>query len=73
MMKEIQITVARETSGWGKPWYCYSEQLGGIDYDWNGDGWTNCGSPRGEGKTIQEAIEDFLENVEEEIISFKWS
>jgi len=68
----IQITVARESSGWGKPWIAFSEQLGGIDYSCeDGESWTNCGSPIGEGKTIAEAIEDFCEQTDTE--SFKWN
>ena len=59
-MKPIQIKVEANLSGWGLPWYAYSEELGGIDYDWTGDSWQNCGSPQGVGRTIQDAIEDFI-------------
>ena len=68
----IQITVAPTLSGFGPPWMAYSEQLGGLDYSCeNGEDFTNCGSPIGEGKTIAEAIEDFCEQTDTE--SFKWN
>lgn len=66
-MTTIQITVIPAQIGFNSyGWCAYSEQLGGIDYDWTGDGWRNCGSPQGEGKTIPEAIDEFLEKIEED-------
>lgn len=72
-METIQITVTPARIGFNTfGWMAYSEQLGGIDYSCeNGEDWTNCGSPQGEGKTIPEAIEAFLEQIEE--VNFKWN
>lgn len=72
-METLQIKVERDLSGWDKPWMAYSEQLGGIDYSCeDGESWSNCGSPQGKGNTIQEAIEDFLDNLGEEITKYTW-
>lgn len=66
----IQIKVDQSISGWGPLWQAYDENQG-LDYDWTGDGWESCGSKLGTGNTIPEAIEDFLEQVEE--TEYKWS
>lgn len=68
----IIIKVEESSSWWGKRWMAYSEELGGIDFSCeNGEDWTSCGSPIGEGSTIQEAIEDFLEKTDTE--KFVWA
>jgi len=67
----IQITVAPTLSSFGPPWMAYSEQLGGLDFSCeNGEDWSNCGSPIGEGKTIAEAIQNFLEHINEDTYSW---
>jgi len=74
-MEQIIIKVERDLSGWALPWYAYSEQLGGIDFSCeNGEDWKNCGSPIVHGKTIQEAIDNFLDDVDEvDPENFKWN
>lgn len=51
-------------------WMAYDIRKG-IDYDWDGDSWKNCGSEIGTGKTIQEAIDSFLENFTS-VIQYTW-
>lgn len=46
-------------------WYAFDEKQG-LDYDWNGDGWTSCGSPIGTGKNIQDALDSLIEQISEE-------
>lgn len=72
-METIAIKVEPAQIGFNSfGWMAYSEQLGGIDYSCeNGEDWSNCGSPQGTGVTIQDAIDDFLDMIEE--TKFTWS
>jgi hypothetical protein len=67
----IQIKVERESYVNG--FYAFDEKQG-LDFDWTGDGWKSCGSKIGTGKTIQEAIEDFLDKIDAELdVKYTWS
>lgn len=77
-----EIKVTRENYGWGEVYGQWKamEKDGDEDYDLVGDSWQYCGSPRGFGSSIQEAIENLIDNLFEkgtmetiEEIKYKWS
>ena len=67
----IQIKIGHDTTGFDpNPVHAWNETQG-LDYDWNGEDWVSCGSPIGTGKTIQEAIDDLLDQLPEGI-TYQW-
>lgn len=52
-----------EHDGWAG--FIAYDEIQGVDFDGDSDGWHSCGSPIGSGATIQEALEAVIELISE--------
>jgi hypothetical protein len=60
-METIKIKVEQDYIGW----YAYDSSKG-LDFEVSGEDWRNCGSRIGTGKRIADAIEDLMEQLNED-------
>lgn len=69
-----QLKVTRGDSYHGEAWKAM-EADGAEDWDGDSEGWHYCGHPRGFGSTIQEALENLIDTLNEradEDIQYSW-